>query len=446
MKLLRRRGRKSFSEPPFWSNLAGWGSGSAWSMDREAIDLNFEGYIAGAYKANGPIFATCMVRQHLFSEARFLWRSFQNGRPGKLFGTPELALLENPWPNGTTGELLTRMEQDATMAGGSFWTTADDLGRLGSAATGPGRRVARMRPDWVTIVIGSFSGNPYDLDAKPLGYLYRPQGGLSGDSDVLLLPSEVVHYSPIPDPAARFRGMSWLTPILEEITADKAGSKHKRKLFENAARPAMAVSFDKAVSPDNFQKFKAMLDAEHRGVDNAYKTLYLGAGADVKPMTFDFQALDLKAVLGHGETRITAAGGVPSVIVGLSEGLDAATYSNYGQARRRLADGTMRPLWRMAAASLQTLLTPPAGASLWYDDRDIAFLREDRKDVAEIQWRKASTIRNLVDSGYKPESVKAAVEAEDFNLLEHSGLYSVQLQPAGATNTGTSNKPPVEED
>jgi phage portal protein BeeE len=54
---------------------------------------------------------------------------------------------------------------------------------------------------------------------------------------------------------------------------------------------------------------------------------------------------------GAGETRIAAAAGVPPVIVGLSEGLQAATYSNYSQARRRFADGTMRPLWRNAAVA-----------------------------------------------------------------------------------------------
>jgi hypothetical protein len=56
--------------------------------------------------------------------------------------------------------------------------------------------------------------------------------------------------------------------------------------------------------------------------------------------------IDFKVTQGHGETRIAAAAGVPPIIVGLSEGLEAATYSNYGQARRRFADVTMRPLWR----------------------------------------------------------------------------------------------------
>jgi hypothetical protein len=39
-----------------------------------------------------------------------------------------------------------------------------------------------------------------------------------------------------------------------------------------------------------------------------------------------------------------------------------------------------------------------------------------------------------------------AVETEDFSLLKHSGLFSVQLQPAGSANSGTPNKPPPPEE
>jgi hypothetical protein len=138
---------------------------------------------------------------------------------------------------------------------------------------------------------------------------------------------------------------------------------------------------------------------------------------------------------------------VPPVIVGLSEGLQAATYSNYGQARRRFADGTMHPLWQNAAGSLVPIVPAPpsdgrSAARLWYDARDVAFLREDRMDAANIQGRQATTIRTLVDAGYEPDAVVAAVQAEDYTLLKgrHTGLFSVQLQPPGTTgndaNTG----------
>jgi len=87
-------------------------------------------------------------------------------------------------------------------------------------------------------------------------------------------------------------------------------------------------------------------------------------------------------------------------------------------------------LWRNAAGSLETLFTPPAGSRLWYDDRDVAFLRDDSQDRANIQQTNSISIRNYTDAGFTPESAVAAVLAEDESLLIHSGLYSVQLQPA----------------
>jgi hypothetical protein len=88
-------------------------------------------------------------------------------------------------------------------------------------------------------------------------------------------------------------------------------------------------------------------------------------------------------------------------------------------------------MWRSAAAALSPMVTVPKGSRLWYDDRDIAFLREDQRDQAEIQGVESRSIRTLVDAGYEPESVKAAIKAQDWDLLTHSGLYSVQLQPPG---------------
>jgi len=77
------------------------------------------------------------------------------------------------------------------------------------------------------------------------------------------------------------------------------------------------------------------------------------------------------------------------------------------------------------------------GASeLWYDDRDISFLQEDQTDAINIQQTKAQTIHVLVTAGFTPDSVIAAVESGDYTLLEHTGLYSVQLSPAGTVGEG----------
>jgi phage portal protein BeeE len=420
--------RKGWSQPPFWSGpLAA----------REDIGNNFESYVHNAYKSNGVVFACMLARQTLFSEARFAWQPRRNGRPAPMFSNAELGLLERPWPNGTTGELLARMIQDADLAGNFYATTADDNGKYGKAATGPGRRIVRMRPDWVTIISGSRSGNLYDLDTKPVAYQYKPPPAEGFDSrSVLLTPDEVVHFSPLPDPEARFRGMSWLTPVLREIKADKAASRHKLKFFEQGATISTIVSLDKDVTPNAFEEFVSKMRAQTEGVDMAYKTLYLGGGADVTLNGANMKQMDFKSTQGAGETRIASAAGMHPVIIGLSEGLQGSSLNagNFDAAIRLTSDKTLRPLWRGAAASLESLLKRPGDdVGLWYDDRDIAFLRDDSTDVAAIQANQASTANSLTTAGYTPESVIEFLETGDLRALRHSGLYSVQLQAPGSS-------------
>jgi phage portal protein BeeE len=428
--------QKAFSQPPFWAQ-----PGPLWGPslpDRETIGNDFEAYAHEAYMANGVVFSCMAARMYLFSEARFAWRRFRNGQPESLFTNSELGLLERPWPGGTIGDLLGRMIQDADLCGNAYHTTVDDLGRMGAASRGgPGRRIARLRPDWVQIILGSRSGNLRDLDTRPVGYLYKPPPSPQGDSTpVLLLPGEVSHFSPVPDPTARFRGMSWLTPVVREIQADKAASRHKLKFFEQGATISTVVSLDKEITPEAFEAFVAQMRAQTEGVDMAYKTLYLGGGADVTLNGSNMQQMDFKSTQGAGETRIAAAAGMHPVIVGLSEGLQGSSLNagNFDAAVRLTADKTIRPLWRMAAGSLERLLASPGDdAALWYDPRDVAFLQDSTTDQAEIQSKQAVTARQLLDAGFTPESVVAFLDTGSLNALEHSGLYSVQLQAPGTT-------------
>ena len=403
--------------------------------DSVEIAGNFAGYAEQAYKANGIVFGCAVARMTLFTEARLLWQQLREGRPGSLFGTADLALLETPWPGATTGDLLGRMEQDVTIYGNFYGAVR---------GTGAKKQIKRLRPDWVGVLVDSPSGDPYDIDAEVIGYVYWPGGKnvATRANTVLLDRSEVVHYAPKPDPMRQHVGMSWLTPVIREIQADAGATGFKDQFFKNAATPNLAVSLDKEIAYDDFVRFVEQFDLNHKGVENAYKTLYLAGGADVTVIGQNMEQIDFRAVQGAGETRICMAAEVPPIIAGSSEGLNASTYSNYGMARRKFADHWARPAWRGAAAALSTALPPRPGARLWYDDRDISFLQEDAKDDAEIQAREAATIRTLIDGGYIAETVVAAVTSNDWTLLKHSGLNSVQLQPPG-TEFKKPNTPPA---
>jgi phage portal protein BeeE len=392
--------------------------------DKQEEIHDYQSLTRGAYKSDGVVFACMDVRSKLFSEARFQFRQIRNGRPGELFGTADLELLEVPWPGGTTGDLLMRMIQYADLAGNAFVVRQPN-------------GVALLRPDWVDIVTGAAGADAdaWSPDAVVIGYVYHPGGRTSPRPAQTFLASEVAHFAPIPDPEARFRGMSWLTPIIREIMADKAATLHKEQFFENAATPNLVVKFDL----DSVEKMRPWIELfreNHEGASNAYRTLFLNAGTDATAIGHTFQEMEFKVTQGAGETRIAAAAGTPPVIVGLSEGLAAATYSNYGLAMRRFADVTMRPLWRNVAASLAPIVSVPSGAELWYDDRDVPALADDGTAKAQILSTNVSTLHTLVSAGFEPDSAIDAVIAGDLTKLEHTGLYSVQLQPAGSVTQG----------
>jgi len=440
---LEERDQSAFSFQ-LWQELASSFnfSGIQYSLPgatQEEVGASFGGLARGAYKGNGVVFACIANRVDLFSEARFMFRRLRGGRPGDLFAvtdpsnplSAELELLRTPWEGGTTGDLLARMLQYVDIAGNAY------VVRLNG-------RLTPLRPDWVSILAGvpdDEEATVWHPDARVVGYSYREGGVGSGKDPVFFLPSEVAHFAPRPDPEARFRGMSWLTPVIRSIMADKAMDDHKLAFFENGATPNIAVKLD-TDSLEKFRAFVAEFDAQHSGAHNAYKTMWLAAGADVVPVGTDLKQLDFKITQGAGETRIAAAAGVPPVIVGLSEGLAAATYSNYAQARRRFADQTMRPLWRNACASLAQIIRVPSDAELWYDDRDIKALQEDQQDAASIAQTDSVSIQTLVNAGFEPDSVIAAVAARDMTLLSHTGLLSVQLQDPTAEPPAAAELPP----
>lgn len=368
-----------------------------------------------------PIVAACVsCRLLVFAEARFVWQPWSSGRPGNLFGSQALEIFESPWPTGTTVDLLARCEVDASLYGNSYWVRE-------RSAFSNRDILTRLDPTQTVIVDADVGGYGREL----VGYTVTDK---AGNTVATFSADEVAHYRPLPDPSHPFRGRSWLDSILADLTADTAMTNYKSAFLRNAATPNLAVSLDAGISPEAFEQFVDKMDAQHKGVDNAFKTLYLGAGADVKVVGANFEQLNLKNVQGGIETRVASAAGVPASIIGLSESMQGSSLNagNYGAARRRFSDGTIRPLWRSVAGALQTLVPPSRpGVRLWFDDRDIPFCQEDVLDAADIESRRAQTVESYVRAGFTPDSAVDAVRTGDMSLLVHTGLYSVQLQPPG---------------
>jgi len=391
----------------------------------QEVSQTLPGYSA-ALRACPPAFAAQMVRAQVLSQAKFTLRNRAwTSTPGRKFGTSALGLLERPWTNATTGELLTRMEWHAGLAGNAYVARRPD-------------RLRVLRPDWCALVYGS-DQEPEDaahaLDGELIGLIYQNGGiGSSRNKPQTLVPGEFAHWSPLPDPENAGIGMSWVTAALSDIRGDRAATEHKLRFFENGATPNMVVKGITAATKAQFDEIVELMEASHAGVANAYKTLYLTAGADATVVGADLKQLDFKATQGAGETRIAMLGRVPAPLLGISEGLAGSSLNagNFGMARRIFADSWIYPSLQDLCASLAPLVRVPADAELWFDTSDMPLLREDAKDAADIEQIKATTITQYVREGFTAESAIAAVRAQDISLLKHTGFVSVQLQPPGA--------------
>lgn len=391
---------------------------------------NFEASLPGhasALRSCPPAFAAELVRALVLSQARFVFRN----RPGsanarKTFGTRDLAILESPWPNGTTADLIGQMEWHAGLAGNAF------IARTGN-------RLRILRPDWVALVWGSDSepDTPQTaLDGRLLGYIYINGGFTSGNRPQTLTVDQVAHWYPLPDPLNPGLGMSWVTPAVREIRGDLAATEHKLKFFANGATPNLVIKGIPATTSEQFDAAVAMMERRHAGLWNAYKTLYLTAGADATVVGSNMSQMDFSSILSTGETRLSVLSRVPAALLGITEGLKGAALNagNFSMARRIFSDTWVTPTLQNLANSLSTLVAVPPYAELWFDVADVPLMREDAADAANIINVQASTVAALVNAGYASDKVVAAVTAGDLTQLigAHSGLLSVQLQAPGS--------------
>lgn len=387
----------------------------------ERVSGGFAQFAASAYGGNAVVFAVENRRLTTLSEATFKYRLLSDKH---LFGDTSLGKLERPWPGGTTGDLLSRMELHAALGGSAYVRDAGD-------------QLEMLRPDWVTIV-SRITLDAYGEEIRQvIGYAFDPVG--DPDRSPAFYPvDEVAQYSPYPDPCATFRGMSWLTPVIREINADFKMAGFRDAYFDNAATANLIVKYQQKVGPERIKALREMIATKHTGIGNAFGTLVFDEGGDPMVVGADMEGAAFDALQAAGETRIAAAGGVPAVIAGLRQGMQATAPGEYQAASRSFVDMTMRPLWRSACAALARLVAVPPGAQLWYDTTDVSALQQGERDKADTLQQMAATANTLIMAGYTPDTVTSALSSGDFSLLKHSGLVSVQMQQLQAPAT-----PPV---
>lgn len=378
----------------------------------------------------GPVYTVIDRRASVMGEARPVFQRFDaTGRPDEMYSPRRLQIMEKPWPGGTFRELVAICESDVAAYGNSYWVRSGD-------------ELLRLEADWVTIVTEAFNIDGVEVGHRLIGYaVNRP-----GYDPTFLDPTDVAHYRPGISNRSPFRGESWLASVSSDASSDIEMTRYKGNYLKNGAMPSLAVMYEPDIDMAQLEQFVPLFNEKFVGPMNAGKVMHLLGGRDAKTVGATLDELAFKAVQGAGETRIASAAGVPAVVAGFSEGMQGSSLNagNYVATRRLFADAKIRPLLGSLFDAFSNIVPAPAGSRLWFDDSQVSFFQEDVADEAEIRSTYASTIRQLIEAGYEPDSVVQAVTTGNFAALigQHSGLTSVQLQPPTDGTAPPNEGPP----
>jgi len=242
---------------------------------------------------------------------------------------------------------------------------------------GDGRPVElfALRPERVQVIM--------DKEGWPAAYQYKV-----GDHTLTLRVEDedgwpgVIHLKAF-HPADDHYGAGCLSAAEQAVLIHNAASAWNRALLENAARPSGALVYSPGeaatLTPEQFERLKAELEAAFSGSANAGRPMLLEGGLKWQSLSLSPADMDFAELKAAAARDIALAFGVPPMLLGLP---GDNTYANYREANRALWRLTLLPLAGKILGGLQQGLRP------WFPDVTLAVdldrvpaLAEDREKL-----------------------------------------------------------------
>lgn len=215
-------------------------------------------------------------------------------------------------------------------------------------------------------------------------YEYRP-----GIEPILLEPHQIVHFRHGTDPKNIRKGLSPLASVLREAFADDEAGRFTAALLKNMGVIGVIIApeGDAVVGDGDLEAAKIAVDEHYTG-SNRGKPFIAGAPTKVMQFGFNPEQMDLKMMRRVPEERVSAAVGVPAIVVGFGAGLDRATYANIKEAREMATETTLVQLWRSLASDIGHQLLPdfepqPEKSRVRFDINEVRVLQEDQNALID---------------------------------------------------------------
>ena len=299
-----------------------------------------------AYGSVGWLFAAVSRIAQSTSTIRWhLYRRDMNGDKEELHDHPLMNLWYKPNPYSSNEEFLEIAQQHIDLTGESFWV----LLRNGS---GQVVEMWPLRPDRVAVIP--------DRQDHIKGYLYR-----IGNEPIPLAPQDVICIKQ-PSPLNSYVGLGPIQSLKFDLNSEKLAAQWTANFFANSAEPGGVIELDEMMGNDDFEKFVARWQQQHKGVSNAHRVAVIERGhwKDVKITQREMQFEQLRRL---NRDIILGAFGMPAALLGVSESVNRA---NAEAAEVMFGRWVIRPRLERIRGKLNTELAPMFGDDLEFDFED----------------------------------------------------------------------------
>jgi HK97 family phage portal protein len=194
-------------------------------------------------------------------------------------------------------------------------------------------------------------------------------------------------------PTDDWYGLSPIQVAARSVDQNNEAKAWNVALLQNGGVPAGALSTDGALSDEQYNRLRDLLDNDFTGMQNAGRPLLLEGGVRWQEMGGSPKDMMWESGLKFSSREIANAFGVPSELIGDNEN---KTYSNYQEARKALYEETILPLMDWLRDEWNMWLVSLYGDNLYLDyDKDaIEALQLDRQVIwtSAIDAKKAGVI------------------------------------------------------
>ena len=358
--------------------VAAWGSAGrvAWSA-RDTVTLTKVGFMGN------PVGFRCVK---LIAEAAAALPLVLQDSERRFDVHPVLGLISRPNPLQGRAELFEALYGQMLLSGDGY------LEAVGGEAGVPAE-LHVLRSDRMSLVPGA--------DGWPVAYEYKV-GGRRHRFAVGEGASPICHVRAF-HPQDDHYGFSPMQAAASSVDVHNAASRWSKALLDNAARPSGAIVYkgadgQAAMSPDQYDRLLAEMEAHHQGARNAGRPMLLEGGLDWKPMGFSPSDMEFQKTKEAAAREIALAFGVPPMLLGIP---GDATYANYQEANRAFYRLTVLPLAQRVTAAVSHWLAGFTGEAVE--------LRPDLDQVPALSGEREAQWRRVAEASFLSDAEKRAL-------------------------------------